>query len=290
VVNEYADFFWQLLLHLGWTGQRPKRDFQIHLSCDVDHPRLWWQPADRLRTLLGSLIERKSFSEAFFWFKNHLFSRQDPYDVFDEWMSWAESRDLQWHFNFLGARHPSSDCYYPLQHPFIVRLIEKMVARGHHIGFHPSYEAFENGMLFSNEIASLREVSSGPVVHGRQHYLRFLVPNTWRDWENADMAWDSSMGYSDAEGFRCGICYDFPVFDFVQRRTLMLREKPLIAMDVTLAFYQKYTPEMAMQRLEHLKQQVIKHQGEWVLLWHNSSWNTYFWAKWKRVFYSTTNI
>lgn len=99
------------------------------------------------------------------------------------------------------------------------------------------------------------------------------------------MEWDSTMGYSEMEGFRCGICHDFPVFDVQQRKMLRLREKPLIAMDVTLAQYRKLKPETALQSLTSLRQETMRHQGEFVFLWHNSSWNTYFWEPWKTVFH-----
>ena len=119
---------------------------------------------------------------------------------------------------------------------------------------------------------------------GRQHYLRFAAPHTWQVWDDAGMAWDSTLGYPEAEGFRCGICQDYPVFNFLTRKRLALREKPLIAMDVTLALYRQYTPETAIERLQYLQRQVERHGGEFVLLWHNSSWNHYFWADWRKVF------
>ena len=98
------------------------------------------------------------------------------------------------------------------------------------------------------------------------------------------MVWDSSLGYPEAEGFRCGMCRDFPVFNFLTREVLPLREKPLIAMDITLAQYRGYTPEQALEWLFHLRRQVDKHGGEFVLLWHNSSWNTFFWKDWRPVY------
>lgn len=98
------------------------------------------------------------------------------------------------------------------------------------------------------------------------------------------MDWDSTLGYPEAEGFRCGICREFPVFNFLTRKMLNLREKPLLAMDVTLAHYRQYSPEAAFEKLQLLRRQVEKHGGEFVLLWHNSSWNSYFWADWREVF------
>jgi hypothetical protein len=105
-------------------------------------------------------------------------------------------------------------------------------------------------------------------------------------WESSGLSEDSTLGYPEFEGFRCGICHDFPVFDTRQRKMLHLREKPLIAMDVTLAQYRKYSAEQASESLLQLRQKVEKHQGDFTLLWHNSSWNTPFWEDWKTVFRS----
>jgi len=199
-------------------------------------------------------------------------------------MAISEKNGLISHFNFLGERPKTADCYYSLHHPFVRNLFQKITARGHVIGFHPSREAHADPAVFEKELQSLRAVSPQAVDSGRQHFLCFSAPETWRRWAGAGMRLDSTLGYPEAEGFRCGICCEFPVFDFLSRRELPLREKPLLAMDVTLAHYRKYTPEQASGRLNLLNDQVKKHRGEFVLLWHNSSWNTYFWAPWKRVY------
>lgn len=284
LVNEYAELLWQSLLRLGWNGPRKTRNFRLHLSHDVDHPRLWWSAAGRLRTLTGSLWQRRNARETAWWLKRHIFKSRDPYDVFDEWMDFSEQYGLVSHFNFLGRRPVFADCYYPLDDPFVLDLIKKIQARGHIVGFHPSREAFASPAVFAKELASLQEVSGAPVRTGRHHYLFFAAPHTWQQWADAGMDWDSTLGYPEAEGFRCGICHDFPVFNFLTRKTLPLREKPLLAMDVTLARYRQYTPEQAYNRLQQLRRQTEKHGGEFVLLWHNSSWNTYFWASWQEAY------
>lgn len=286
VVHEYADLLWQMLIRLGWQRPRKKTTASLHLSCDVDHPRLWWLPADRLRTLGGSIFERKNLQETAWWLQHHLFRRRDPFDVFEDWMNFSEKNNQVWHFNFLGERPKTSDCYYPLRHPVVRRLIQRVAERGHVVGFHPSREAHADAAVFAAELESLRQISPQPVTTGRQHYLCFEAPSTWQRWADAGMAWDSTLGYPDAEGFRCGMCRDFPVFNFLTRQVLPLREKPLLAMDITLARYRGYTPAQASERLQHLRRQVDKHGGEFVLLWHNSSWNDFFWKDWREVFHS----
>ncbi len=283
IVNEWADMLWDALLQLGWQGERKQRKFQISLSCDVDHPRLWWSIFDRAKTLAGAIFKRGDFHEASYWLKNHVFSKKDPYDVFDEWFDLFEKSNQVVQFNFMGQRPRSSDCWYPIQHPFIKNLMTKIAARGHKIGFHPSYEAFDNSDIFNKELSSLQDISPLEITSGRQHYLRFKAPNTWNMWENAGLKEDCTLGYPEAEGFRCGICHDFPVFDTMQRKMLNLREQPLIAMDVTLAQYRHYTPEQAYEHLVGLRNEVEKHGGDFTLLWHNSSWNAPLWEAWKEV-------
>ncbi len=284
VVNEYAGFIWEMLRRLGWKQPRRAQTYRMHLSHDVDHPRLWWSPVQRLRTLAGSLARPGGAREAGWWLRNQIFAAHDPYDVFDTLMDISEKNNLVSHFNFLGERPKTADSYYSLEHPFIRKLLQKIADRGHVIGFHPSREAHADAAKFELELESLRRIAPQEIISGRQHFLCFSAPETWRRWAKAGMHWDSTLGYPEAAGFRCGICCPFPVFDFLKREELPLREKPLIAMDITLAQYQKHSPQQAFEQLIRLNDQVKKHRGEFVLLWHNSSWNTYFWAPWQAVY------
>jgi hypothetical protein len=178
----------------------------------------------------------------------------------------------------------SSDlAWYDFQHPEVQHTIHQVENRGHVIGFHPSYEGWNNLEAFKSERDSLQQWVKQPVVSGRQHYLRYNPERTLQVWQDAGMAWDSTLGYPEAPGFRCGACLPFPVFDLVNRQMLTLEEKPLIAMDVTLALAQALTPKAGREKLYALAHSVQKHRGEMVLLWHNSSWNTYFWAPWQSV-------
>lgn len=284
VVNEWANWLWEALVQSGWTGAREQRKFNISISCDVDHPRLWWSNADRLKTLAGAIFKRGDWNETGYWLKNYTFRKKDPYDIFEKWLDLFEQNNLVAQFNFMGERARHSDCWYPLQHPEVKKLIHYLVQRGHRIGFHPSYESFENPALFTQELSSLQAITPIEITAGRQHYLRFSNPKTWATWEAAGLMEDSTLGYPEQEGFRCGICHDFPVFDIHHRKRMQLREKPLLAMDVTLAQYQKYTPSQAQAKLAQLRHTVEKYGGDFTLLWHNSSWNTPFWEDWKPVF------
>jgi hypothetical protein len=282
VVNEYADLLGKMLGQLGMPLPDLKRQTSLLITHDVDHPKLWWTPLDRIRTLAGSLVKRRNPVETNGWLRQ----KKDPYDTFGFLMECSESVECISHFNFMGLRDRQSDCYYPLNHPFVLNLIRTIDERGHRIGFHPSYESYGRPDIFLQELASLQAVSPQSIVSGRQHYLRFSVPETWQQWENAGLAWDSTMGYADMPGFRCGTCFDFPVFNAVTRTKLNLREKPLIAMDVTLASYLRLQPEAAWEILSALKQEVYRYRGSFTLLWHNSSLDDVVWTGWRELYKS----
>ncbi|HMX41187.1 MAG TPA: polysaccharide deacetylase family protein, partial [Saprospiraceae bacterium] len=283
VVQEWARLLREMLARLGYPLPYPARPPAVLLSCDVDHPRLWWSAADRWRTLGGSLFRRRQPREAAYWLRTWWRKNRDPYDTFDVLMDWAEQSGQPAHFNFLGERPRSSDCWYPLRHPAVQHTMRRIAERGHAIGFHASYEAFDDAQRFEQELESLRQVSPLPVTTGRQHYLRFAAPGTARMWERAGMDWDSTLGYPEQPGFRCGMAQSFPLFDFEQHRMMNVREKPLLVMDVTLAQYRRWSPQQAAAETARLRRATAQHGGEFVLLWHNSSLHGWGWQGWEAV-------
>ena len=87
-----------------------------------------------------------------------------------------------------------------------------------------------------------------------------------------------------AAGFRCGTCKPFPVFDIHQREQLPLIERPLLIMDVSFKMYKKFSIQESIALCETIKAQVKKHNGELVILWHNSSLSEIDeWDGWEEV-------
>jgi len=80
-------------------------------------------------------------------------------------------------------------------------------------------------------------------------------------------------------GFRCGVCYEYSVFDILNRKRLNLKEKPLIVMEGSFVTYQpNTTPKEMENKIKNLISEVKKYNGEFVYLWHNSS----FYGSWDR--------
>jgi hypothetical protein len=284
VVHEWAELIWQALLRLGYPPQvRPRRVAKTILSCDIDHPRLWWHSWERLRTVAGELTRPDGLRGVRYWLSGPIWRKRDPFDTIDAIMELGQGQ----HFNVLGKRPTHYDCWYDLEHPAVQQLLKRIAAHagGHTIGFHPSREAHTDSAQFASELASLRACSPMPVTTGRYHYLMFEAPHTWRTWAKHDLKEDSTLGYSEREGFRAGLCVPYQVFDTEARQPLPVREQPLVAMDVTLAQYRQYTPDMALERLRILKAHTVRWGGDFTLLWHNSSLHTPQWQGYIPVLY-----
>ena len=281
IVNEYIVLLSQLLRHIGFDGDFKNREFRLFPTHDVDSPYMWKSANNLFRSFAGKILKgrlKESINNL-----RILAKGKDPYDTFDYMMDLSDKANTKSYFFFMSGGQTSFDNRYSLKDKFVQKLLRKIENRNHIIGFHPSYNAYNDSELFRKEKELLEHEISGEVLYGRQHYLRFENPSTWTIWNDEKMKWDSTMSYAQKAGFRSGVCYEYPVFDILGRKELSLREKPLIAMEVSLLSYQNLTITSAIKKVRQLKSEVKTYSGDFVFLWHNSSFNTREWFGTERV-------
>ena len=139
-------------------------------------------------------------------------------------------------------------------------------------------------MKIDKERRDVEKYTATHVKSSRQHYLRFAVPETWRHLHKAYIKEDSTLGYAAEPGFRCGTSRPFPVFDIHQQKELPLRERPLLIMDVSLKLYKQFSIKESKAYCKTIIDEVKKHNGELVILWHNSSLSELDgWEGWNEV-------
>lgn len=267
IVDEYALILqaWLKMLLPDWEPQPPR--FSVKLSHDIDVVR-----SASLRQLVGDLLKRRNLSQAAQTFRQWVSPAQDPvlqgcYELADL----SEQHGFQSAFYFMAAdRSPLDSGYDPCSKP-VQRLIDDLRQRGHEVGFHPGYQTFGNPEQFHIEKQRMDVALGATRYGGRQHFLRFRAPDTWRHWEEAGLTCDSTLSYADHEGFRCGTCHPFQPFDIERDRPLDLWEIPLIVMEGTLKQYRNLTPEQGEERILTLAQRCKAVNGFFTLLWHNTS-------------------
>lgn len=285
IVDEYVEVLWATMASLWPQLSRRQRTFQIKVSHDLDCPaRYQFLPFHRfLRAFGGDIIKRRDF-RALLLAPRVRFSRgdrlhpADPYNTFDWIMNISERNGLRSAFYFIcGHTNPERDSAYKPSHPAIRALMRRIHERGHEIGLHPSYNTYRDPLALKREADTLLTICSEEGIHqtqwgGRMHYLRWDQATTPRAWDAAGMAYDSTLGYADRTGFRCGTSHEYPAFDVLERSALNLRLRPLIAMECSVfdKNYMGLDDAEACEHLTRLRDRIALRNGTFTLLWHNS--------------------
>jgi len=285
VVDEWLHLLGQIIQR-AWPGCKLKQHrFSIKVSHDVDAPsRHGFRSWRRLVLGAGSDLLRNRDPRGLLapWIRMTTRRRLHPLDSFNtfDWiMDQSEGNGLTSAFYFIcGQQGTPFNADYDVGHPAIRELIRRIHRRGHEIGLHPSYGSFLDPDRIAEEAARLRQVCGEEGVTqkefgGRMHYLQWRQTTTLRAWDSAGMAYDSTLGYADHVGFRCGTCYEFPAFELTEQKALTLRVRPLIVMEGTV-LGKRYMglglTRGGLERILKIRKTCEIISGTFVLLWHNS--------------------
>ena len=275
VVNQYAEQLLKMLRIAGFAGERRKwwgtAPWAIALTHDIDKlHRFPMSVLDIARYMLGRVPEGtpKLGSLLRDYVQTTTHRKTDEYDCLQEMATWEVSTGVSASYYFLGDSNGRHGADYSMDDPKVVTDVQAVAAMGHEIGFHAGMGTFEDARQFGSELSRVRSVGSR-VAGGRQHYLRWKTPLTWRLWEQEGLTYDTTLGYSKVAGFRCGTCLPFKAYDIENDREMSLWEWPLMFMDAT---YRLSWNEGTVV-LQHLVQQCSQHGGVLVLLWHSANWS-----------------
>lgn len=277
---------WIKVLRPDW--EPTPRPFQVRLSHDIDFIKRFPDLRTAIRVLTGDLFKRRSLKrglQTVSYFLTQMLSPEK--DIYFQSINTLAKLSYQYQlesdFYFMTATGSPFDDGYDLDLPQMRASIDTLQAKGFRIGFHSGYNTFNNPKLLADEKARMDATLGQTQYGGRQHFLRFQAPLTWRHWEQVGLTYDSTLGYAMQEGFRCGTCHPYKPFDIEQDRELDLWEYPLIVMDVTLHQYRNLTPEQGEARIIDLAQRCKDVEGTFTLLWHNSSFGG-DWEPWEKMY------
>ena len=171
------------------------------------------------------------------------------------------------------------DSGYDIRHNALKPIFTRIQDMGFSIGLHPGFRTVQNDNKILREKNALEAAIGHHVSECRQHYLRFQVPQTWRKQINAGLIVDNSLAFAEHVGFRCGTCHPYHPFDVMAQTQLEILERPLIVMDSTLKDYMQLSVDHAEKLIGDLAYRCLKIEGDFTLLWHNTSFFNQ-WEEW----------
>ncbi len=279
-----------------WGGAR----FGIALTHDVDTPWRWTRSglrggASRLkRSVLArqpapALREARSLAAV----PVHRLRGTDPNWCFEEVLKEERARGGASTFFVLAGHGDPHDGARPETYDRLrPRLVETVLANGGEVGLHGTYLAAEDPARLRDEFVALREVMSvdTDITRGpghRYHYLRVDPHRNLRPLADLGCAYDTSLAFPDAVGFRNGIAHPFRPWDLERDEPLDLIEVPLAAMDVTLAEerYLGLSAQDAWPHFERLLDWAAEHGGGFSILWHTDRFDRATAAGWNELYF-----
>ncbi|NFT71565.1 hypothetical protein FDF57_10315 [Clostridium botulinum] len=290
IVNEYIEWLWQWIdsFNLGYKRKNiwGKYDFAACLTHDVDMPFKYEYPLKKdicnLKIQKSILAYRHIFEHTL---KNVEY-KKDPFYTFDYIRNIEKRYNFSSSFYFMAGGDSKYDNLYKISDYRIIKLINALEDNSCEVGYHYSFNSYNSISKRSKEKELLDKYVRNKDYGGRNHYLRFKVPESWSISEKVGLKYDTTLGYADIVGFRCGICYPYKVFDILENKKLCLWEIPLILMEGSLKGeeYMNLNPAEGAEVAKKFIGTVKRYKGVFTLLWHNSSFDREGWAGWKKSY------
>lgn len=285
IVNEYLEELKRMLLKLEDTLEFKVHKSKQFVSCDIDQPFdcTVENITNLLKTCAGDMIKRKSITEALKRVRRYVFNKLGNYKydknyTFEWYMDVCEQAGLKAAFYFIPDSRERGNGCYNLKDKKVQKLLSYIDGRGHEIGVHGSYQTYQDKEKAKLQKEMLEDILKKleikqKVIGNRQHYLRWDSAITPSILEYAGFLYDTTSSYADMPGFRHGVCYEFSMFDFLQRQKLKLRQRPLIVMECSViddCYMGLGYSYKALKVMQDLKEKCYRYHGNFSLLWHNS--------------------
>jgi hypothetical protein len=173
----------------------------------------------------------------------------------------------------MAEQRSEYDKNLPPDHPAQQELIRSL-SNWSDLALHPSWRSASDFDLLEKEKKDLEGLVHRSILASRQHYIRFRLPQTYRNLMVAGFQADYSMGYGSINGFRASTARSFEWYDLKRDQVTSLRVHPFCYMEANSYYEQRDTIEEAAQEWEKLEESVRGTGGTFITIWHNTQLGT----------------
>jgi len=268
------------LLEKGFKVDYPDgKKFAIILSHDIDDV---YVPLIHILASIANYPKNRESKQISKLINGRWDKKVSPYLNFKEIIDLERRYNSKSSFYFLAA---SRD---PIRFRYNVECLSEelcnIVDQGWEVGLHVGYYSTYDPTSISNEKEKIEKLIGKRIIGTRNHFLRFNVPETWKNLSKLDILYDTSFGYADMIGFRNGICHPFKPYDLIENREINILEVPLNIMDGTLFDKMKLDIDRARDYVKSLIDTVEKNNGTLTILWHNTTFSNPYLKDWGKLY------
>ena len=248
------------------------RQFRFVSTFDIDYPYMYLKKG-LIRSIGGIMRDLLNgrFSEIVTRSAVYLRQQPDPYMEALRWIDKVHKEyEKQYHLFVLmnDQGEYGRKTSYPLTGYYeYLKNLDSVT-----VGLHPSYDTYLNSRQVIEEKKTLENaMGKEKITASRQHFLRMLVPETFRQLEAVGFQDDFTTAFSLLPGFRSGTAVPYHFYDVEKDTVGELLLHPTIVMDACLITHLGLRPEEALERIKRLADECKQSGGDFVSLWHNSN-------------------
>lgn len=273
IVDEYGDILLKCLSDAGCEVKFPPKAFHsIWLTHDIDFLTNY----RHLRGFLGGIKRNLLSPRGLYRTIKSVFSLEnDPAFTFP-WILEQDRKvaDAQqiYFIKSAVAQAPADYPDYNLNGKDFKNLLQLLKKSNCKLGLHTSYNSANHLEYIKMDKIKLEQSLGMPVTANRWHFLRTTQPSDYKELLSAGITDDFTMGFADIAGFRLGTSRAVRWINPENLEVTNLTLHPLTAMDCTFSNqeYMNLSETEAEEKIVGLLNQIKKHNGEVVLLWHNT--------------------
>lgn len=275
------------LNHCYHSNFQLSRKYKQYVTIDIDNAyafkyKGFWRSFGG--TVKDGITNKTKFKQRLDLWKGN---SDDPYDTYGYLNSFSKKLSLEVVFFILLGDYAKYDKNIDHNHPKMIELLGQLKKFGQ-LGIHPSYQSFGKPHLINQEKERLKDCIDSNVSHSRFHFLRYTMPDSYRNLLKCGIENDYSMGYADQYGFRAGTCTPFYFYDLKSESKTSLKIHPFAYMEGVLKDYYAMDTKEATNSINQLKEAVQKVNGVFTSIWHNESLSDKDrWKGWRSVFESS---
>jgi peptidoglycan/xylan/chitin deacetylase (PgdA/CDA1 family) len=257
----------KFLMENGYYVEYPKdRPFAVCLTHDIDEV---YTSITTKGISAAKKFTKMRFNESFISIYQTR-SKKIPLVNFEEIMDLEEKYNAHSSFFVLALDPCDQDYEYKIEH--LEHDMGIIQDRGWEIGLHAGHQGYRDLNKLRTEKKNLEKVINHSVIGCRNHFLNFIVPDTWELLREAGFAYDCSFGYADCAGFRNGMCHPFKPYNLQNEKIIDILEIPLVIMDISLfEHYMRLDMGGAWELTRRLIDTVAGYHGVITMVWHNTT-------------------
>ena len=192
---------------------------------------------------------------------------EDPWDTYNYLKKIITQNNLCSVFFFLMGNSSQNDRNLSYKNNVTNKLINEIKTFSN-IGIHPSFKSSILIKKITEEKQRLENISKKKITKSRQHFLKFILPETYNALAAAGIEEDYSMGFPYQPGFRAGTSKPFYFYDLKNEKATSLKIFPMTLMDSSF-INSKLSQSEIINAISSLIKEIKTVDGTFISVWHN---------------------